>query len=235
LVIGAAVTIITLTAIMYLFDAWAITQQRFVPRWVLTVCEAVTEFGRSGWYLIPSACLLLLLGSVAAPVLGRMANQVLLAVAVRLVFVLVAVGLPSLIVTVGKRLIGRARPRHFENSGAFEFVPFAWRSDLASLPSGHATTAFAAAVALGALFPRARIPFWIAATAIGLTRVLLGAHYPSDVLAGAIVGAGGALLVRSWFAARRLGFALDSDGKVCRLPGPSGRRIKTVARRLAGQ
>jgi hypothetical protein len=52
------------------------------------------------------------------------------------------------------------------------------------------------------------------------------------VLAGAIVGAVGALLVRDWFAARRLGFAVAADGQVRRLPGPSFARIKRVAGRL---
>jgi membrane-associated phospholipid phosphatase len=58
------------------------------------------------------------------------------------------------------------------------------------------------------------------------------AHYPSDVVAGAVVGALGALLVRDWFAARRLGFAIAADGSVSTLPGPSLARIKRVARSL---
>ena len=58
------------------------------------------------------------------------------------------------------------------------------------------------------------------------------AHYPSDVFAAAIVGAVGAWLVRDYFAARRLGFVIDADGRVRALPGPSFARIKRVARRL---
>jgi undecaprenyl-diphosphatase len=53
------------------------------------------------------------------------------------------------------------------------------------------------------------------------------------VIAGAIVGSVGALMVRNWFAARRLGFAVRPDGSVYPMPGPSVRRIiKAVARRL---
>jgi undecaprenyl-diphosphatase len=74
---------------------------------------------------------------------------------------------------------------------------------------------------------------WIYAGLIGLSRVVVTAHYPSDVIAGALVGAAGALLVRNWFAARRLGFAVDADGSVRPMPGPSvWRIIKAVARRL---
>ena len=58
------------------------------------------------------------------------------------------------------------------------------------------------------------------------------AHFPSDVLAAAVVGACGALLVRDWFAARRLGFRVAGDGSVHALTGPSFTRIKRVARNL---
>jgi len=65
--------------------------------------------------------------------------------------------------------------------------------------------------------------------------VIIAAHYPSDVIAGAAVGAFGAVLVREWFAARRLGFTVGSDGQVRAMPGPSLKRIKKVARALAAQ
>ena len=136
--------------------------------------------------------------------------------------------------TVVKRLIGRARPLRIEGSDIY-FAPFGWRNDYASLPSGHSTTAFAVAVALGALFPRLRVALWIYAGIIAVSRVILTAHYPSDVIAG---GGGGRLrrdagtrLVRS----RRLGFVLAPDGGVRPLPGPSLQRIKKVAGRLASQ
>src|SRR5439155_1257256 len=67
---------------------------------------------------------------------------------------------------------------------------------------------------------------------LGLALVAALAHYPSDVFTAAIVGAVGAWLVRDYFAARRLGFAIDADGRVRALPGPSFARIKRVARRL---
>ena len=74
---------------------------------------------------------------------------------------------------------------------------------------------------------------WIYALLIAVSRVVITAHHPSDVLAGAIVGALGALLVRNWLAARRLGFTVGSDGLVRPMPGPSWRRIvQAVARRL---
>jgi len=113
------------------------------------------------------------------------------------------------------------------------FVPFGWKVDYASLPSGHATTAFAALVAIGAIFPQARALMWIYAVLIALSRVVLTSHFPSDVLAGAMVGAAGAWLVQQWFAARGLGFAVTGSGAVRPMPGPGLRRIvKALARRL---
>lgn len=57
-----------------------------------------------------------------------------------------------------------------------------------SFPSGDTAGAFGAAVALGHALPRLRWPAILIASAIGLARVAVGAHYPSDVIGGAIVG-----------------------------------------------
>jgi len=59
-----------------------------------------------------------------------------------------------------------------------------------SFPSGHATVAFAFATILAFKIPKTRIPVFILATLIGVSRIYIGAHYPSDVLAGAVLGCG---------------------------------------------
>ena len=69
------------------------------------------------------------------------------------------------------------------------------RSSDPSFPSDHATAAFAIAFAVLAFSRRGGVAFLAAATLIGLSRVALGMHYPSDVLAGAIVGWLAAMLV----------------------------------------
>lgn len=73
---------------------------------------------------------------------------------------------------------------------------------VASFPSGHAVTAFAAAVLLALWYPRGTPAFLGAATLAALSRVVLGAHFPSDVLAGAILGAGVALAAWGWIEKR---------------------------------
>ena len=69
-----------------------------------------------------------------------------------------------------------------------------------SFPAGHAATAFVGAVLLSLLAPRLAPACLVLATLIGLSRVYDGVHYPTDVLAGAalgaLVGAGAAAAVR---------------------------------------
>lgn len=193
--------------------------------------KQITEFGRSGWFLYPLGVFVILAAACSSPALGRMANYVLIALVVRAGFLFLAIGVPGLIVTVGKRLIGRVRPSEL---GPFAYEPFSWKAAYASLPSGHATTAFAAAVAVGALWPKARPFIWTYAVLIGASRIMVHAHYPSDVLAGAAAGALGAIVVRNWFALRRLGFVIAADGTVRPMPTPSLQRVKRVARRVLG-
>jgi undecaprenyl-diphosphatase len=229
-VIGAGM-IAALAAAMVFLDARAVAQQRNFPFWLVQVFERITDFGKSGWFLWPVALLVVTAAALARPALGRRANLLILSLVVRLEFVFFAICIPALIVSILKRLIGRARPSDW---GPFHYVPFSWRPDYAALPSGHSTAAFAAAFAIGAIWPRARVPMWIYAGVIAASRVVVHAHFPSDVLAGAFVGILGAILVRNWFAARRLAFLRGTDGKVRALAGPSARRIKSLAARLAG-
>jgi undecaprenyl-diphosphatase len=228
--IGAAAALTIFVLVMVLADAAAIRAVGHLPRWLIWCFDQITDFGKSGWFLFPLGVLFLLMA--AMPPLPRMAQSVLAAAMVRVGFLFAAIGLPGLFATIVKRMIGRARPLVTGVIDPYAFSPFIWRADYASLPSGHATTAFAVLVAFGALWPRARTVLWIYALTIMVSRVVVLAHHPSDVLAGALVGSLGALLVHRWFALERLGFSLAPDGTLRTWPGPSLKRIKAVARGL---
>jgi membrane-associated phospholipid phosphatase len=79
-----------------------------------------------------------------------------------------------------KLLVGRRRP---DLPG---LPPLVRTISSRSYPSAHATTSFAAAAALGRVLPRG--PLYALAGAMALTRPYLGVHYPSDVVAGAVLG-----------------------------------------------
>ena len=231
LAMAAAVTLGVLILGMIFIDARVSSAVGSLPHWVQSFFNTITDYGKSGWTLWPLGLLFLFLCSVP-PVLTGFQQRVLAAIMVRVGFLFTAIAVPSLFDTIIKRLIGRARPMvtgHFE---PYAFSPFIWRADYASLPSGHATTAFAIMVAFSSIWPGARTYFLIYAVLIAISRVVLTAHYPTDVAAGALVGIVGALLVRRWFALRRLGFSIGPDGTTRPYAGPSRKRLKSVARAL---
>ena len=72
-----------------------------------------------------------------------------------------------------------------------------------SLPSGHATVAFACATVLALAVPRLRWAFYGLAALIAFSRVYVGVHYPFDVVAGAVLGVVIAIALRMLAAALR--------------------------------
>ena len=72
-----------------------------------------------------------------------------------------------------------------------------------SFPSSHAAMSAAAAVALGDAVPFARLPLKLAAATMAYTRVHLGVHHPSDVVAGYALGAVTGRVARLFVPARR--------------------------------
>jgi len=97
-------------AAMFGVDAAASDWADHLPQWFIDAFEEITNFGLGGWFLIPSAFVFLCLAAVAAPILPRMTQGVLAALAARCGFLFLAVGAPGLFDTIVKRLIGRARP-----------------------------------------------------------------------------------------------------------------------------
>lgn len=70
-------------------------------------------------------------------------------------------------------------------------------SDRFSFPSGHAAAAFVFATVVAMYYPAFALPAYLLAGLIGCSRVLLGVHFPTDILAGAILGYGCAWTVIS--------------------------------------
>lgn len=102
---------------------------------------------------------------------------------IRGVVALAAVGTVSQLL---KHLIGRPRPR-FAHADEFAFGP-SLDSGLDSFPSGHAINVFGAAAVIAWFVPTLRAPAYVVAGLVGLSRVVRGSHFPTDVFAGAVLG-----------------------------------------------
>ncbi|MBP0109790.1 phosphatase PAP2 family protein [Bradyrhizobium vignae] len=189
----------------------------------------LTDFGKDEYVLSVLGAALVALAFVAAGMHGSR-RALLLGFGTRLQFMFLSVAVSAFVAEILKYLIGRGRPFVGGQANPFNFIPFEGTGAYASLPSGHAVAAFALAFAVSALWPRLRLFMFTYAIVILLTRLALLAHHPSDVVAGALVGMVGAMAVRYWFAARRLGFAIRADGTIVPLSGTVSDRLKRVAR-----
>ena len=188
----------------------------------------LTDFGKDAYVLSLLASMVLAVGFAAAALRGTSRAQ-WLCLGLRLQFVFFAVLVPLLAGELIKWVAGRGRPFVGGHANAFNFVPFAGSEAYASFPSAHAITAFALAFAVSAVWPRARAAMIVYALLIAASRLVLLAHHPSDVVAGGLIGVVGAMAVRYWFAARRVGFAIHRDGQIVPLRSVLG-HSKRVAR-----
>jgi undecaprenyl-diphosphatase len=224
-----AVAGVLVVALMVGVDGWEIGLMP--PRGAASLWPAriLTEFGRDADVLCILALMLLAVALAAAALRGTSRAR-LLAFGLRLQFLFLAVLVPLLAGEMIKWIVGRGRPFVGGKANPFNFVHFAGTEAYASFPSAHAITAFALAFAVGAVWRRTRVAMIAYALLIAFTRLVLLAHHPSDVVAGALIGVVGAMGVRYWFAARGLGFAIGRDGAISAL---AAGRVKRVAHRAS--
>ncbi len=89
-----------------------------------------------------------------------------------------------------KRGFKRNRPQ----DALFDFRSFVVPSDKFSFPSGHTSAAFLMATLLAFFHPALAVPIFLWAASVGLSRIFLGVHFPTDILVGMSMGMGVALL-----------------------------------------
>lgn len=207
--LGVALVTLAVVVIALVGDAALAVAARNLPPAIRAAGRIVTNLGDSLYIFVLAAigmvAPLLLRGGPAA---SRARDAALAHIAGRSAFVFAVAAFSGIVAQAMKSVVGRARPRLFDEFGAFHFVWPGYPSVYASFPSGHTITAFACAMAVGFFLPRWRLPLFALAVLIGASRVVVGAHYPSDVVAGAVIGCVSALVVRRAFAARGIVFRL---------------------------
>lgn len=87
-----------------------------------------------------------------------------------------------------KWFFGRCRPPLFFEDGSYGFTWFSGKGIQNSFPSGHTLRAFSVATAVALVLPRLRFPAIFLAVLVGVSRVVAGRHYPSDVMFGCLIG-----------------------------------------------
>jgi membrane-associated phospholipid phosphatase len=158
---------------------------------------AITDFANGGiWY---SLAVLAIILAWARTKFGALDRAGFLRHARAWGFMIVAMATSGILANVLKAVIGRERPRLLFRDGTHDFHPFTLNVDDSSFPSGHTQSIFSAMLALSFLFPPLRPVFLVVATMIAASRVIIGAHYFSDVIGGAYLGIAAVLLWRAWF------------------------------------
>lgn len=148
-------------------------------------------------------------------------------------FLFAAVAVSGLATDLLKVMIGRTRPKLLFAAHLYGFDGFALRPDHWSFPSGHTATIVSLAAALYRLWPRHVLFYVLVAAIVGIGRVVVGAHYPSDVLAGAFVALVTTRLLAWQFA--RWGIDLESAKRGLAVAAPPWpcRRLRALSSGLA--
>jgi undecaprenyl-diphosphatase len=233
--LAAVAAALAAVVVLLLFgDPWLFRICGNLPAWCAGIGRILNRFGNGYNIFVPLAVLLALFACTASMKLSRAAHGLITLVAVRVAYLLAATGIPGLVSTLAKWFFGRARPKLSHKFGSLHFEYFTWTMDGIGLsfPSGHTTVAFSAAFALGTLAPPLRVPLFALAALVGAARVVLGAHYPSDVIAGALCGTVVAALVSRQFARQRLGLVVTAEGAIRPKPWPGRSRFAALAATL---
>jgi len=139
------------------------------PRW-FRILMIVSTRGGDGWLWYALALILLLYGGE---------NR----------FAAVGAGTSTAIAGI---LLFRALKRTSRRKRPCEIEPHCWSAilppDKYSFPSGHSITAFGIAIAVGLFYPELQVCLLAAAFLIAASRIILGMHFLSDVLAGSAIG-----------------------------------------------
>ena len=206
---AAAILLVALS-----LDVPAIAGAYRLPRPLAQFGSVLSNIGRSVWFLIASGLigLLFFLGNWRK--VGTCLRLAWWEIGALAGYAFVAFASAGIIVNILKPIFGRARPRLILETGpfGFDFVSFGYSA--ASFPSGHSTDMGVLMVVASLLVPRLRVLLVLVAIALASSRIVVLAHYPSDVVAGLLLGATVAYAVARVYARAGYGLRVGEDGRL---------------------
>jgi undecaprenyl-diphosphatase len=214
--IGAAF-VLAATAILFaaiILDVRAITTAYELPRPVVEFGSFLSHVGRSVWFLLVSGLLSSLFFLADWRKVGTCLRLAWWEIGAVAGYAFIAFASAGILVNILKPIFGRARPRLILETGPFGFDFFSLGYSAASFPSGHSTDMGVFMVVASLFFPKLRVLFVALGIAFASSRVVVLAHYPSDVVAGLLLGATVAYLVARLYARAGYGLRVGEGGRI---------------------
>ncbi len=212
IILTAVLATLAIPLLMLFADRPVALAMETLPGWFRNLAGDITWLGKSlSWLLLSAALGVFWTWRAHRAERGGSLRASRRRRATAAAYLFSAVAVSGILANLIKLLVGRARPNPFLHEGIYGFHPWHLDADLRGFPSGHATTVFALAFAFTMIQPRWRFPAFAFAIVIAATRVVINAHFLSDIVGGMVVALLTAVWLRSVF--ERLGwrFADEAD------------------------
>ncbi len=194
--------------LLHFLDSTLIDYVRSTSPIFVDLSARFTDVAKSTVYLVVALAVFLLAGVVDWRRAERKWKPVWAKLSGQAGFVFLAIAVSGLFTNLVKLIVGRARPKFLDTLGPAHFDPFSPGNDFASFPSGHAQVAGVLTMVLLLWFPRAAVAILPLGLILASMRIGVAAHYPTDVVAGFLVGTLYTLFLARWLALRGIVFRL---------------------------
>ena len=208
LLLVAGLALILFVGILY--DARLIAVARELPTPIRAFFGWLTRFGQSDWLLIPSGALTVIVALGDWRTVSRSSAAAWREIGTFAFVFFLTIAATGIAADIIKPIVGRFRP-DFVTAHVFAPLAFGGYGNY-SFPSGHATTMATVAIIAAFVPGRWTLPVVVAAALVAISRVVVAVHFPSDVVAGTLLGlAVGTLMLRR-SANLRMAFVVRPNG-----------------------
>jgi len=200
IIVPGVLTLVVILFFIIFFDRQIALYMCILNPSVVKLSRFLTRFGKSTAYLVTFGVLFLLLYPASRLKRWEKHHRRLSKYAWCFLFLFISIAASGLLVDILKVIFARYRPVMLYEAGKYGFTFFKFSpASMLSFPSGHANTIFAFMTALYLIVPRYRFIYFTIAVLVAASRVIIGAHFPSDVIAGAYLGVVTTLYLKGLF------------------------------------